>query len=579
VKRFALLALSSALFGGCAAHGGSALVPSALSDAPIQAQRSAPYAAPARGSIRFVVALPLRNEAELDRVLAAISDPDSPQFRNFLSARQFAARYAPPAASIEAVRADLERAGFSVSVTDQAVSASGSQAQIERYFQTSLAKTPDGVFASRGPLHYSSALLSQGATIVGLDGTPPLRIDAHHVAAPSVLRPQNAVSPRGPYYPTDLKQAYKMPGFQAAGGKGVTIGIVMASPIYPSDMHTFFSKLGSAVPTVTTVNVDGGGTLGNFATDEASLDVQQAGGIAPLAKIVIYNIPSLDTPAIYNGYAAVLKGDATIVNSSFIGCETQFKGKSGRAQLARFDALFKEGAARGVTWVASSGDYGKYQCGSNDVVGTSWPAVSPYVLAVGGTNLITEHAGGSKDSSYVRESAFHDVKPTFGSGYDLMFGSGGGYSVYYGRPSYQEGFVANSARGVPDVSLHMGGLGFSGEIACMAEQCNADDSSDYSVVNGKWILEVGTSASSPDMAGLLALASEIAGKPLGDVHALLYAAAKQPGLFHTGIPGNNGFPTTKARWDPVLGLGTPEAAYKLFGANEAAGIPGSSSNP
>jgi kumamolisin len=577
LKRFVFVALSSALIAGCASHGSASLVPPAGPAAPLQAAQPASAAAPPAGSIGFVAALPLRNEAELDRVLATISDPDSPQYRSFLSAQEFAARYAPLPASIEAVRGDLQRAGFSVSVSDQAVSAYGTQAQIERYFGASLEKTVDGVFAPRAPLHYSSTLRSEAVTIVGLDGIPPLHIDARQLPLPSGRRPHNAKGPLGPYFPTDFKQAYEMPSIQSASGKGVTIGIVMASPIHPSDVHTFFSEFGSTEPKVTTVNVDGGGKLGNFATGETSLDVEQSGGIAPMANIVIYNIRNLETPAVYDGYAAVLKGEANVVNSSFIGCESQFKGSSGLAQLAKFDALFKEGAARGFTWVASSGDYGKYQCGHRNVVGTSWPAVSPYVLAVGGTNLITNVTSGSNDSSYVRESAFHDDKPKFGKG-DLMWGSGGGYSVFYARPSYQQGFVEKSARGVPDVALHMGGLGYSGNV-CDAVKCNKDDSSDFFVLNGKWYLELGTSASSPDMAGLLALGAEIAGKPLGDVHTMLYKAAKHPGLFHPGIPGNNGFPTTAALWDPVLGLGTPEAAYKLVGAKDAAGVPGSSSNP
>jgi subtilase family serine protease len=114
----------------------------------------------------------------------------------------------------------------------------------------------------------------------------------------------------------------------------------------------------------------------------------------------------------------------------------------------------------------------------------------------------------------------------------------------------------------------------------LAQKCTPYDSSDWAYELGAAGQEVGTSASSPDTVGLLALASEIAHSPLGDVHALLYKKAKVAGLFHRGIPGNNGgYPTTTGLWDPVLGLGTPDAAYKLVGAKSAAGVPGSSSNP
>ena len=104
--------------------------------------------------------------------------------------------------------------------------------------------------------------------------------------------------------------------------------------------------------------------------------------------------------------------------------------------------MFKQGIAAGVTWVAASGDHGAYQCGFSGTgpsaqptfakIGVSWPAVSPYVLAVGGTNLTTNFVAKSNDSAYVSESAFKDTKPSNGG---LYWGSGGGYSTKYKRPS------------------------------------------------------------------------------------------------------------------------------------------------
>jgi subtilase family serine protease len=555
-------------------------MPSAEPAATLHAALSATNTVPAALSIGFVVALPLRNEAELDRLLAAISNPDSPQYRHFLTGAQFAARYAPLAVNLEAVRSDLQRAGFSVNVSDQAVSAFGSQMQIERYFRTSLIRSADGVVAPRTTHGLPEELAAGKATIIGLDGTPPLDVDSRSMPMPSGLAPNKwSNEPLGPYYPTDLKQAYAMPSIQDASGRGTTIGVVMASPVDKSDIQKFFAIIQSAQPSVTTINVDGGGKLHNHFTFEATLDVEQSAGVAPAAHILLYNIRNLKNASIYDGYAEALKGDAGIISSSFGTCEQQFSKPSGRAMLVAFDALFKEGLARGFTWVASSGDYGKYSCRSRTVIGVDWPAVSPYVLAVGGTNLVTSL--GSNDANYVSENAFHDEKPSFGG---TLWGSGGGYSLYYKQPAWQRGFVANAARGVPDVSLHMGGLGystsrFSSNVTCVALTCNKNDSSDVVVLDGDLELGIGTSASAPDIAGLLALGSEIAGKPLGDVHAMLYAAAKHPGLFHTGIPGNNGFPTTKGLWDPVLGLGTPKAAFKIVDAKDAAGTPGSSSNP
>jgi subtilase family serine protease len=570
-RRTIVAAVCLVLSAGCASHGGASLVPDASSGF---AARPSPGGVSARGSIWFVVALPLRNEPELDRVLATISDPDSPQYRHFLSATQFESRYAPAPGRLRAIAFDLQKAGFWTSISDQAVSAGGAQSQIERYFHTSLYRNSEGAFASRGPLAYPSTLASAAATVIGLDDVKPPRESSHLVPAAT---PHNVRGPLGPYFPTDLKQAYQMPAIADANGQGVTIAIVNPSPVSATDMKTFFSKMGSAQPRITVVKIDGGRIFGSEYADETTLDVEQSGGIAPMANIVLYDLRDLTYAHIYDAYASIVKTDTvTIVNSSFGACELDVGGANEHSLLDTFDAVFKEGVARGITWVAASGDYGADDCGNADQVGVDWPGVSPYVLAVGGTNLVTAAVKGSHDSSYVRESAYHDVQPPYGG---LYWGSGGGYSTVYARPFWQNGFVDKAARGVPDVSLHMGGYGLSGSHPCKAETCSKDDSSDLEFLRGKWFDQIGTSAASPDIVGLLALESQIAGTRLGDVHAMLYAAAKHPGLFHTGIPGNNGFPTTKGLWDPVLGLGTPKAAYKLVGAKHPAGIPGSPSNP
>jgi pseudomonalisin len=522
------------------------------------------------GSARFIVALPLRNEAELDRTLAAISDPQSPQYRHFLSRSAFVDRYAPRFADLAAVAADLHRSGLAVSIMDQAVAVGGTQAQVERYFGTSFARTTDGVLSPRASMRVPNALTSRAAHIVGLSGEPTLRTFSRIIPAPAI-RPDNFASALGPYFAVDFKEAYQMPSYQEATGAGATIAIVIAGTVKQSDLAKYFKNMHLPSPPVVKISkIGGGGTGGN---GEATLDVEQSTGIAPGAKVVLYSIPTLGGQDIYNGYAAVVQGGiATVANSSFGGCEADWK-----SSLKTFDGVFKEGIASGVTWVASSGDHGADQCGSDlDGLGVSWPAVSPYVLAVGGTNLITNHTNGSNDSAYVRESAFKDIAPTQGGG--NYWGSGGGYSKLYKRPSYQNGFVSKSGRGVPDVSLHMGGLGFSGS-QCDAQKCGVDDSSDIELEGGKEFYAIGTSASGPDMVGLIALATQLANSPLGDVHGLLYSLAKKNGLFHRGIPGNNGYATTKGSWDPVLGLGTPSAAYKIIGAKTRAGTPGTSTNP
>jgi kumamolisin len=158
------------------------------------------------------------------------------------------------------------------------------------------------------------------------------------------------------------------------------------------------------------------------------------------------------------------------------------------------------------------------------------------------------------------------------------WGSGGGYSTpgYFERQSWQVGFDPRRQRGVPDVALHMGGCPNGAVLPC-----NPNDSSDYLTLNGRIIDVIGTSAASPDICGLIALTIEGEHQPqgMGDIHVLLYLSAMTPGMWHRGIPGNNGYATTAGKWDPVLGIGTPVAAYKIAGARTPAGVPGTASNP
>lgn len=556
----------------------------ATSDVQIPASIGQGVSSETLGPVHFSVALPLRNEAELTRLLDNLQDPASPQFRKFISNAEFVQRFAPTMASRLAVARELQRAGFRVTIADQAVMAGGTQTQVERYFRTSFqAVRYDSatVLAPRTPLALSRTLVANGATVIGLDGTPPMQRFSKSLPMQRSMRPDSIYGPYGPYFAADLKQAYQFPSYEEASGAGVTIGIVIDSPVSTSDVDDYFKEeLSPVAPRLTDNRIDGGGTLGGSGTFEATLDVEQSGGMAPRASIVVFDIPDLSPQHIYDAYSAVAKDKSVIVvNSSFGGCELEYNSPSGAKALKMFDNVFKQGLSEGITWVAASGDHAALQCGSNEnALGVSWPAVSPYVLGVGGTNLTTTYTAHSPNSRYVHEDAYADIRPSGGGDY---WGSGGGYSKLYARPSWQNGFVSSKGRGVPDVAVHMGGEGFSsGGAKCQAEKCNVDDSSDAEFEAGQLTAAIGTSAASPDFVGLLALTAGLIHKRLGQVNAVLYAAGKKhPGYyFRRGLKGDNGYKTTSGLWDPVLGLGTPYGA-RIAGAKQVAGEPTSPSNP
>jgi subtilase family serine protease len=455
------------------------------------------------------------------------------------------------------------------------------------------------------------------------------------------------------FYPNDLNEAYQLPSFQTEvrplfgnkpvqiAGVGAHIGIVMSSVIDPADLaNTFNSTLNLGggdlliqaysansnlpVPTVTIRPVDGGSgpfNPANGAGPEAALDTQMSLGTAPGAQETLYNLPELSIEDITDGYTAVDEDNAVdVVSSSFGECELNFTaahngGVDETSILQTWHRLFQQGNAQGITFLASSGDNGALEClsvafvnnptnGTNFVPGVSTPASDPNVTAVGGTNLATTATPGVNDATYETENANFDPRlpaefeigpgdiVTVG---DNTWGSGGGFSQIFSKPAYQ--FLVNTGsnlqRSVPDVALQMGGCPGDADLAvqnCLLLPRSA------SIVwfDGEALLLIGTSSSSPEFAGVVALAVEATGTRLGNVNPLIYllsltqslaggANAPEPlQFFHREISGNNNFFTVAPgqAYSEVLGNSTL-IVRNFLGLQFAApaGAPDTPSNP
>jgi subtilase family serine protease len=416
-------------------------------------------------------------------------------------------------------------------------------------------------------------------------------------------------------------------------GVGAHIGIVMSSVISPSDLaKTFNSTINLSgggkviqaytansnlkVPTVTIRKVNGGSgpfSTSNGAAGEASLDTQMSLGTAPGAKETLYNIPDLSSDSVTAGYKAVVEDNSVdVVSSSFGGCELYYtKAYNGGVDFTSIlkadHNLFVQGNAQGITFLASSGDNGAVPClsaafvnnpknGTSFVAGVESPANDPNVTAVGGTNLQTTATPGVNDAKYETENANFDPREpaafqisstktvTVGNN---TWGSGGGFSKVFAKPSYQ-GLVStgsSSARAVPDVSLMMGGCPGDASSNCSAVPRSAA----IIWIGGEADLLIGTSSSSPEMAGVLALAIEKNGGRLGNVNPMIYKlsqtqseAASPLTVFHRGIVGNNNLYKVKSgqAYSTVLGNSTLDVKNFLGLSTAApAGAPDTSSNP
>ncbi len=560
-------------------------------------------------AVSFDIFLPQAHRAELDQLLIELHNPKSPMYRKWLTPAEFDARFGADTAKISAMEKEL--AGFGLTATiasSHHLHVTGNGASTEAALGTGLrhgvmanGKT---VLVAAHPMALPNSLRNAGAVVAGLSGTVRLHNYAHHAAAPA-----NRYSTAGPYWFDDLRQAYKWPSDNSYNGKGTTVAVMVDGGFNQTDMDLYFGHEGIASPKIRQINVLGGSAFdpnsdGSF---EAELDIQQSGGMAPKANILLYSLPDLTDLSFISGLAQIIEDNAAdVVSMSFGGPELTYTpsfndGVDYTDILLAEDDLMAEGNALGITFVAASGDEGALSipalacfdaaatssCGQF-LASAEFPASSPHVTGVGGTNLKTTYnpdAGSGLDSAYISEEAYADPltedifygTPATG-GY---WGSGGGDSVVFAKPLYQDLVTTGSARArtVPDLALHMGGCP-GGAI------CNADDSADIEVFGDTLVGVIGTSASSPAFAGLTALNIERGGARVGNENYYIYelSAAQNEGLpykiFHRNIPGFNGLYTSGNNgYNRVIGNGTLYGKdFILAPGAPSAGVPQTPSN-
>ena len=589
--------------------------------------------------VEFNIYLPLRNTDELDRLIAAQHTPGSAQYHKWLTPAEFRRRFGPSPENTAALSEIVKSYGFTVTQTNShGVRVQGTVNTVQRAFGTALSNSValNGrtKLVSPVPLTLPPALERMGARVVHFSRLPEFRPQVRRVAGPVPLKstspqnlegaaPQNRYSPFGGYWFDDLKQAYDFPSVKSLDGRGRIIAIMAVSDFLDSDINAYFAHESTpsapiSAPAIFRFPIGGGSppfNPGSGNSVEAELDIEQVGGMAPGATLVVVNLPDASDGSFIDGYLTLVEGNfADIVSTSFSIPEGLYAAAYNGGQdftdiLRIFDDLFKQGNAQGMTFVASSGDSGGLPLppvsyfttppkNPSVVVGRFLPgaeffASSPHVTAVGGTNLKTTFNPPSLESRYVNENAFPDPEVPYdpqGIGNKLsggVWGSGGGKSVIFPKPFYQE-FVqtGSNMRTVPDVSLQMGGC--PGGLAKMP--CRDTDSYTIEVFDGQLVGVIGTSVSAPDFAGILALKEQfLGGSRLGNVNYDIYAiAAAQPAVanspldfLHQGQPGSNGaFSTTHSGYNLVLGVGTPLVKNFIFAPElPPAGDPQTKSNP
>ncbi len=329
---------------------------------------------------------------------------------------------------------------------------------------------------------------------------------------------------------------------------------------------------------------------------EVALDVEWAHATAPLANIMLVSTPTAEVLGV-QGFQQMMNAEDVLIKNHQVDVISQSFGSgegafnSGLASLKQLRQAFVDAQANNISVFASSGDGGSANSMKTPVKkpvlipyqSVIWPASDPLVTAVGGTYLCTNPVVGGMAADDTMPPANCTSRP--GDREPAWVASGGGYSINFGRPEYQNvlppgsTYVGSSPgapgpnsnmRGVPDIAYQASSR--TGVLVYLTEgntTASGPGCGGASPCSTGWYTVGGTSASSPQWAGLIAIADQMAGRDLGFINPALYAIANNPAKYaadfydphvnDNGCCGEPGWPASTG-WDAVTGLGTPNAA-------------------
>lgn len=463
----------------------------------------------AAARVDFALALPLRNQPQLEALLQRLYDPGDPLHGHFLTPDEFTAQFGPTQADYAAVAAYARAQGLTITATHPnrlLLDVTGPASAVESAFAIQLHEFQgaDGrVF--RAPLADPAvplSIASRLAGVIGLDTAAlrrPHRLRLDHARAAA----STGTGPAGGLSPADIKAAYGLNG-TAETGSGQTLAVFELDGYTASDVNTYESQFGLRQVPLSNVLVDG--VTGHpsrgrdSGADEVTLDIEMQTALASGAnQILVYEGPDTDS-GVLDTYNRIATDDqAQEVSTCWGDPEDQLTS----ADLNTEHSIFAQMAAQGQAVFAAGGDQGAYDDGST--LSVDDPGSQPYVTSVGGTTLTTASAGGPWQS----ETTWNAGSVTNGAG-------GGGISSVWPIPSWQQGVISAASlgsttmRNVPDVSL------------------NADPNVGYAIYyNRSWQVYGGTSTAAPLWAAFTALANQRRSaadlSPTGFVNPSLYA--------------------------------------------------------
>jgi len=573
--------------------------------------------APSNAVVKFAISLPLRNRDALNAFIASTVDPTSASYRKFITPAQFADAYGPTPASVAQVTAFLAANGIAVSEVSAnrlLVKASATNAQLSALFGTAIHTYSLGAQTFQRPV--GNVVLPQGLqgiaqAVTGLSTQPLSHSYVKYVPHAGALagEPDVAVQPvtpdviitntPGQLTTGDVLKTYNGLPLTARGlsGAGTTLGIMTFAGFNQSDAYLYWSVIHQPVLAnrITEIGVDGHvATAADNGADETALDVQQSGGLAPGAKIRVYEAENSDIGALSLYNTAVSENLCDTLSVSW-GLAEIYEDSG---TLAVYDAILSEAAAQGTPVIASSGDAGAYDINRSTytyptftpILTVDFPASHPLVLGAGGSTLattvprkygkVTVPAERPWAWDYFRDYYLKNYGQALYYSSAFPVGGGGGVSVQYALPSYQAGLTGTKAssqgQSMFGPSVYDPNTGtFSGPIIDYVDlpgnvagrnvpdvSLNADPYTGYYLVvdGGLYSQGGGTSFVAPQLNGIFSLITQQAGGRLGLLHPQLYGSFRKLG-YGTGSPfralptGTNLFYAGTNSYNPAVGLG------------------------
>jgi kumamolisin len=371
----------------------------------------------------------------------------------------------------------------------------------------------------------------------------------------------------------------------------------------PSDAYNYWNLVGLQVNPnrITQVHVDGGGELSAAAgSGETSLDVEQSGGLAPGANIIVYDAPNTNAAFIDLFYKAASDNLVDSLSTSWGQSEVYYyaalnNGVDLTGQLLAFHQAFLELAAQGISTFASAGDSGAYDANSgfnqsfinipiNNVLSVDSPGSDPAITAAGGTTLpvtltlknpppntpplvvSTQQVWGW---DYLQNYLVKYLGPQYQNAL-FPVGGGGGVSIFWRLPDYQEKTpgIRRSEPGQSVVSQNQDLLNLPSHFRgrnLPDVALNADPESGYILVStedgGVLAGFGGTSFVAPQLNGISALISQaVGGRRIGLWNPMLYRFQLFYGYgeaspFVDITQGDNWFYYGVPGYEPGAGLG------------------------